>query len=464
MMANLSVLCKLLHVAVSPHEKHAAGGVVVHVPLPHAVVPTHKPGIGDLNITLTRVSAAASLDGCSAAGGNGVFDLDTALTVNLTHVDFEYRGTAWPHVHDTGSAEAEMVFNQNISFDVNSGESQFAFKLLKPLKISLHQTRNDWVTEAIAHMLSKKQTEIAEKVTAAGRAALARQVKTARDRGACALLEPIMHLPIGQAEVALRTPPEPVHVPVVGMVNVSVNSTEFYPVETFACRHLGFDGRTLDTELDETVAFDFNWTAQYTKERNNGTGRAHVNATVSLRVDLVTGVSKVRLGLPALDLKLDAARHTWLYHALVDVASPALRHGLETFGSRRASAALSKCLADPACPHVAERPRPLLAKAALRPPAEPVTALAIASSVPSSTCSLYQISDGTCGQSDLDCKYSPYAKKFRKGLQDGTCADHGYSVKSGTKTLHVPAIGDIVITTYTKEAASVAPQPEVLVV
>ena len=71
---------------------------------------------------------------------------------------------------------------------------------------------------------------------------------------------------------------------------------------------------------------------------------------------------------------------------------------------------------------------------------------------PSSTCSLYEISDQTCNQSDIDCKYSPYAKKFQRGLQDGTCAEHGYSVKSGTKTMHVPVIGDIVVTMYTKEA------------
>merc|ERR1719274_136039 len=73
---------------------------------------------------------------------------------------------------------------------------------------------------------------------------------------------------------------------------------------------------------------------------------------------------------------------------------------------------------------------------------------------PSSTCSLYEIADDTCNQSDIDCKYSPYARKFQKGLQDGTCAEHGYSVKSGTKTMHVPVIGDIVVTMYTKEAAS----------
>merc|ERR1712048_962995 len=66
------------------------------------------------------------------------------------------------------------------------------------------------------------------------------------------------------------------------------------------------------------------------------------------------------------------------------------------------------------------------------------------------TCSLYQISDGSCGQSDLNCDYVKYAKAAEKGLQDGTCADNGYSVKTGTTTKTYPIIGDIVITTYSQ--------------
>merc|ERR1712100_735307 len=66
------------------------------------------------------------------------------------------------------------------------------------------------------------------------------------------------------------------------------------------------------------------------------------------------------------------------------------------------------------------------------------------------TCSLYQIADDECGQSDLNCDYVKYAKAAEKGLQDGTCADNGYSVETGTQTKHYPVIGDIVITTYSK--------------
>merc|ERR1712157_65632 len=66
------------------------------------------------------------------------------------------------------------------------------------------------------------------------------------------------------------------------------------------------------------------------------------------------------------------------------------------------------------------------------------------------TCSLYEIADGSCGQSDLNCDYVKYAKAAQKGLQDGTCADHGYTHKTGTQTKTYPIIGDIVITTYSK--------------
>merc|ERR1719482_703175 len=84
--------------------------------------------------------------------------------------------------------------------------------------------------------------------------------------------------------------------------------------------------------------------------------------------------------------------------------------------------------------------------------------MAIASSAPvQDTCSLYAISkDSTsCGESELDCKYEKYAKAFQKELQDGKCADHGYTKQTGTKTIKVPVIGDITMTQYSKPSEMV---------
>jgi hypothetical protein len=76
--------------------------------------------------------------------------------------------------------------------------------------------------------------------------------------------------------------------------------------------------------------------------------------------------------------------------------------------------------------------------------------------VAADTCSLFEIADGSCGQSDLNCDYVKYAKAAEKGLADGTCADQGYTVQTGTQTKSYPVIGDIVITTYSKPSLKVA--------
>merc|ERR1712166_675965 len=70
-------------------------------------------------------------------------------------------------------------------------------------------------------------------------------------------------------------------------------------------------------------------------------------------------------------------------------------------------------------------------------------------------CSLFEVSDESCGESDLDCDFVKYAKAAQKGLADGTCADQGYTVQTGTQTKHYPVIGDIVIATYEKASLGV---------
>eukprot|EP00929_Paragymnodinium_shiwhaense_P110232 TRINITY_DN7706_c0_g1_i1.p1 TRINITY_DN7706_c0_g1~~TRINITY_DN7706_c0_g1_i1.p1 ORF type:complete len:615 (-),score=187.49 TRINITY_DN7706_c0_g1_i1:537-2381(-) len=62
---------------------------------------------------------------------------------------------------------------------------------------------------------------------------------------------------------------------------------------------------------------------------------------------------------------------------------------------------------------------------------------------------LYKIADGKCGQATLSKKYAPYAAKFA-GLQEGKCADQGYTVSAGEKTINVPVLGKITVDTFTK--------------
>jgi len=62
---------------------------------------------------------------------------------------------------------------------------------------------------------------------------------------------------------------------------------------------------------------------------------------------------------------------------------------------------------------------------------------------------LYKISQGVCGEATIDKKYAVPAEQFAR-LSEGNCKDHGYTVPSGSKDLHVPVLGDIQIALYKK--------------
>merc|ERR1712216_984085 len=71
------------------------------------------------------------------------------------------------------------------------------------------------------------------------------------------------------------------------------------------------------------------------------------------------------------------------------------------------------------------------------------------------TCSIYDMYDETtCGEVQLDCQYVAPAKAFRNTLKDGHCADAGFSVAAGSKTITVPDAGDITISWFKQAGAA----------
>ena len=69
-----------------------------------------------------------------------------------------------------------------------------------------------------------------------------------------------------------------------------------------------------------------------------------------------------------------------------------------------------------------------------------------------SLCTLYKIDKAECGQATLDCKYSPYAERFTP-LQEGKCADVGYTAPDGKEALRVPVLGEITVEKFRKPTA-----------
>merc|ERR1712166_676234 len=76
--------------------------------------------------------------------------------------------------------------------------------------------------------------------------------------------------------------------------------------------------------------------------------------------------------------------------------------------------------------------------------------LSASNAIETDSCSLYEVLGTTCSQSDIECKYTKYAKLAEKGLKDGTCSAQGYTVKGKVNTMKYPIVGDITITQYTK--------------
>lgn len=62
---------------------------------------------------------------------------------------------------------------------------------------------------------------------------------------------------------------------------------------------------------------------------------------------------------------------------------------------------------------------------------------------------LYKIEYGECGQATVNQNIEKYAEEFA-GLTEGKCADQGYTVVDGQKEIHVPVVGDIEISLFSK--------------
>merc|ERR1719410_2178211 len=65
-------------------------------------------------------------------------------------------------------------------------------------------------------------------------------------------------------------------------------------------------------------------------------------------------------------------------------------------------------------------------------------------------CTVRAIADGQCGESTMNCLYVGPAKLAQPALEDGTCADEGYTEATGETQKTSTPVGDIIITFYVK--------------
>lgn len=145
--------------------------------------------------------------------------------------------------------------------------------------------------------------------------------------------------------------------PLVGDVNISVNSTYIKPPTSMGCEHVGFNGSLLTARV-HGVPFSAGFECAYQKLgssfwHNKGTGITDVVAGTLLHINLLRpSETQIQVELPTLKVELQAAADAWMYKALTHVMVPLVRDSLQLFGGKLLAHYVAKCLADPKCPHL----------------------------------------------------------------------------------------------------------------
>merc|ERR1711862_106668 len=191
-------------------------------------------------------------------------------------------------------------------------------------------------------------------------------------KGACAFTDGLLQ---GLANVDIEftsNEPSVVHVPILGDVGVSVNTTKVYPPTNMTCHSMGFNGTSLTANLEDLpVAADFVWSYHKNNSefwQNAGTGSFSAVAGTILDIDLLTPTNtKIKVELPKLSAHLHADSAAWMYDALTFVMTPVIRESLQLFGGKVLSSYIEKCLEDPTCPQL--KPEKVLALPSTSAPA-----------------------------------------------------------------------------------------------
>jgi len=353
--ADLPVYCRLLAVGLQEAVRHP----IVTEDLNVSTM-VHVPIMGDVDVSISHLAIAGmKMIECDAyVNEHGVFEVGMKrLDITLSQIAWQYRGRRWPHVADNGDASGTTGASFNVEIDMTRDDDKL-FKLkLDTFDISLGAKQHKWLSSALMKLVKFLRPVVSEVVHVEARKTLDQSLGFIRQKGGCVFLEGMLK-DVEFVKFAFTSyEPIKVHVPVVGDVYMSVNSTSITQPTSLDCNHLSFSGERLVAEISN-VAFSagFNWA--YRKPgssfwHNSGTGEAAIVGGSKVNIDLVKPTStNLNVNVPVLKLKLHADADKWLYDALTFVTVPLVRGMLNLFGGKFLTHAIVKCLEDPSCPHL----------------------------------------------------------------------------------------------------------------
>jgi hypothetical protein len=353
-VTEVPIYCRLLQVGLEAAQFHP-----ILEDLNISAV-AEVPALGSIDVSASHLEIeAVKLVDCGASvDESGRFTLGIShMDVGLKQLEWQYAQRSFPHAADQGVARA----NTSISFDVSidmATDSHEVFGLnIGKMDLQLGAQHHKWLSAALEKLTKFMRPLLSVAVEHATRKALRESLAIVRKQGGCAFLQgSLADLDLAKLQFTSYEPFK-THVPMVGDVNISVNSTYIKPPTSMHCEHVGFNGSMLTASVEEVpFSAGFQWAYQKPGSsfwHNQGTGSTAVVAGTLLHIDLLKpGDTRIKMELPTLNLELQADADAWMYKALTHVMVPLLRDSLQLFGGKLVAHHVAKCLADPKCPHL----------------------------------------------------------------------------------------------------------------
>lgn len=248
----------------------------------------------------------------------------------------------------------------NVTIDMTSESVVLSHMEVDFIQMDLGAQRHSWLTGTLMSGVTTMRPVISAVLGKAFKLALTDAIKFIKQKGGCAFLDGILSKADFAKVSFTSVVPVSVHVPVVGMVDISVNSTRVQQPTHMDCKHVGFNGATFEAQI-QNVPFSagFNWAYRKPDSwfwHNHGDADVDVVAGMSVHINVLKPAETfVAVSMPALYLNINADSNHWLYGALSHVMGPLIRESLQLFGGRLAAHEIEKCLSDPLCPRWPQR-------------------------------------------------------------------------------------------------------------
>jgi len=359
-VTDVGLYCRLLEVGLrdlqfQPVLEDVKVSTVVHVPM-----------MGFIDVAATRAEVGSvRVTKCEATvDDKGMFNLGIGeMSLELRQMDWQYQQRSWPEVSDGGRANANTTISFNVTVDMERDIRELFALKLGGVDLDLGAQNHTWVSTAIAKVTHFTRPLISEAAQLIVKKALDNNLAIIHEKGGCAFLENALSALNMMNFSFISYQPLSTHVPVMGDVNISVNSTSIVPPTTMQCHHVSFTGTAMTAHV-EGVAFSAGFVWAYQKINstfwhNQGSALTNVTAGTLLHIDLIhPDQTSIELDVPTLKLKLHADADDWMYEALGTVMVPLVREALQLFGGKVLSYHVAQCLADPKCPNLHPAPSP----------------------------------------------------------------------------------------------------------